>query len=136
MRTYDELCAAIASCGLEYARLTFAPLDPDEIPALPYVVFVPQRTNNVFANDRIACAITSYDVNLYTEGSNMALEEQVGAALVSAGFGYQRGAIPFGDGIVETTWNDLDCFDNPQPEAPDTTDQAEEPTATTPTEGE
>lgn len=137
MRTYDDLCAAVASCGLEYARLTFAPTDPDDLPSLPYVVLVPQRTNNFFANDRIACAITAYDVNLYTDGSNMELEEQVGEALVAAGFGYQRNALPFGDGIVETCWNDLDCFDEPPPDATatdtDTTDQAE---PTIPTEGE
>lgn len=110
MRTYDQLCAAVASCGLPYARISWDPLDPSDIPALPHVLLVPQKTRNAIAADGVACRITPYDVELYAKGSDIALEESVESALSRAGFSYNRYTVPLGDGIVETVWGGLDCI--------------------------
>ena len=110
MRTYDDLCDAMRACDLPFARISWDPLDPDDIPALPHVLLVPQKTRNAMADGGIACRITPYDVELYAKGSNIDLEERVEAALSAAGFTYDRYNVPLGDGIVETVWGDLDCI--------------------------
>lgn len=110
MRTYDDLCAAMAACSLPFARISWDPLDPDDIPPLPHVLLVPQKTRNKNAGDGMSCRITPYDVELYAKGSNIALECQVEEALTAAGFTFDRYTVPLGDGIVETVWGDLDCI--------------------------
>ena len=77
MRTYDELCEAIASCEIPYARIAFDTDDPDELQAPPYVLLMPRGTNNFMAGNKIVLHITSYDVELYVDGSSTALEANV-----------------------------------------------------------
>ena len=110
MRTYDDLCGAMRACGLPFARISWDPLDPADIPPLPHVLLMPQRTRNAMADDGMACRITPYDVELYANGSSIALDERVEAALEAAGFTFDRYTVPLGDGIVETVWSGLDCI--------------------------
>jgi hypothetical protein len=110
VRTYDDLCAAVASCGIPYARIAFDKDDPEELPELPYVLMVPRGTRNFMANNRVVSRITSYDVELYARGSSIALEETVDAALSSMGFPYQRSTVPLEDNVVELVWKGIDCI--------------------------
>lgn len=111
MRTYDDLCSAVASCGIPYARIAFDTDDPDELPELPYVLLMPRGTNNYMANNRIVLHITSYDVELYVDGSSIALEETVESALDAGGFTYQRDTVTLDDNVVELVWKGIDCKD-------------------------
>ena len=110
MRTYDDLCDAMRACDIPFARTSWEPLDPSDIPPLPHALLVPQRTRNAIAADGVACRITPYDVELYSHGSSIALEERVEEALRDAGFAFDRYTVPLGDGIVETVWGGLDCI--------------------------
>ena len=112
MRTYDDLCDVMRACGLPFARISWDPLDPDDIPPLPHVLLMPQRTRNQSASDGISCHITPYNVELYVSGSNMALEGLVQAELEDAGFCANRYTVPLGDGINETVWTGIDCLDS------------------------
>ena len=112
MRTYDELCEAIASCKIPYARIAFDTDDPDELQAPPYVLLMPRGTNNFMAGNKIVLHITSYDVELYVDGSSTALEATVEAALDAGGFTYQRDTVTLDDGMVELIWKGSDCKDD------------------------
>ncbi len=111
MRTYDDLCDAMRSCGLPFARISWEPLDPEDIPPLPNVILMPQKTRNAKACDGISCHITPYDVELYGHGSSIELEDRVQAALEAKGFAADRYTVPLGDGITETVWSGLDCLE-------------------------
>lgn len=110
MRTYDDLCDAMRACGLPFARISWEPLDPEDIPPLPNVILMPQRTRNAMADNGLSCRITPYNVELYANGSSIELEERVEAALKAAGFAFDRYTVPLGDGITETVWGGLDCI--------------------------
>ena len=110
MRTYDDLCDALRACGIPFARISWDPLDPEDIPPLPHALLVPQKTRNAIAADGVCCRITPYDVELYTHGSSIELEERVEEALNARGFAYDRYPVSLGDGIVETVWGGLDCI--------------------------
>ena len=112
MRTYDDLCDVMRACELPFARISWEPLDPSDIPPLPHALLVPQRTRHQSASDGISCHVTPYNVELYVSGSNLALEEGVQAALEGAGFNADRYAVPLGDGITEIVWTGLDCLDD------------------------
>lgn len=112
MRTYDDICAAMRACGIPFARISWEPLAPEDIPALPHALLVPQRTRNAKASDGISCHITPYNVELYCQGSSMSLEERVQTALESAGFAPDRYTVPLSDGITEVVWGGLDCLED------------------------
>lgn len=110
MRTYDQLCAAIASCDIPYARIGFNVDDPEDVPELPHILMVPKGTNNFMAGNRVVSRITTYDVELYAYGSSIALEETVDAALASHGFAYNRNTVPLEDGVTEMVWRGIDVL--------------------------
>lgn len=105
MATYDDLCAAIEEVPLPFARIQFDPDDPEGIPEVPFVILTPLRTHNKMGSNRVAMAFDPYDVELYTELSDMELEGRVEDALERHGFAYQRSHQDLGDGIVEVVWS-------------------------------
>lgn len=80
MRTYDDLCAALASCEIPIVRITWDPDDAGELPPLPHAMLVPKETDNIFAANRVVCRVTDYDVEVYVRGSDIPLETEVEAA--------------------------------------------------------
>lgn len=110
MRTYDDLCEVMRECGIPFARISWEPLDPEDIPPLPHALLVPQRTRNAMADGGVCCKVTPYDIELYAHGSSIELEQRVDAALEAHDFQFNRYTVPLGDGIVETVWPGLDCI--------------------------
>ncbi len=110
MPTYDDLCAAIESLDLPYARVQFDTRDPDNLPNVPFVVLMPTTTNHQQAGDAIAYHVWPYNVELYTDGSNMALEGAVQSALEAAGFVPRRYTLGLDDNVVETVYS-VACSD-------------------------
>lgn len=128
MRTYDDLCAALAACEIPYARVSWEPLDPDDTPTLPHALLVPRRSRNKPANDAVACHVTPYDVELYLDGSSIELELRVQAALEAAGFNGDRYVLPLGGGVAEVVWASLDCIEQlPEPDEQGATETPEAP---------
>ena len=105
MATYDDLCAAVESCGLPFARIQFDPYDPDGIPDAPFCILMPLTTRNRMGSNAVVAHFYPYDVELYTDGSDMELEKRVQSALEGAGFAWQRSTVTLEDGIVQTTWS-------------------------------
>lgn len=105
MASYDDLCAAIEECSLPFARIMFDPDDQDGIPQPPFVILMPQRTSNRMGSNHVVAQFDQYDVELYTRGSDMGLEERVESALKAHGFAFQRDTTTPGDGIAETIWS-------------------------------
>lgn len=98
--TYEDLCAAIASTGVPYYRVSFDPYAEDK-PSLPFVCLVPGNTSDVHAGGTNYVKATDYTVELYERGSSRALETSFEEALEAAGFTYYRSCIPMVDGVEE-----------------------------------
>ena len=105
MRSYDDLCSALASCDIPIVRITWDPADEDMLPPLPHAMLVPTETQNIFARNRVVCRITLYDVEVYLRGSDIALESSIESALDAAGFGYDRDTHPLEDGVTMLVWH-------------------------------
>ena len=88
MITLDELCQAIASIGLPWANTDFERGD-DISP--PYIVLRKSGGITSGANDATWCHLVEYDIELYTQRRDYALESTVTNALDSAGIFYEDG---------------------------------------------
>ncbi|WP_028264375.1 hypothetical protein [Atopobium fossor] len=104
MPGYRELCRAIKSCGIRYARIAWDTADGSSPPPLPYALLVPNATSDRMAANSNVFAATHYTVELYERGSDMQLESKLEKALSGAGFTYVRRCVPLGGGVVEMTY--------------------------------
>lgn len=104
MRTYADLCAAVKSCGIPYARVSWNKDDPESIPGAPNVLLVPEDTLDIMADATNYQKATMYRVELYEHGSSLALEEKFEQALTDAGFEYTRHFVQLEDGICELAY--------------------------------
>lgn len=105
MATYDDLCAAVEACGLPFARIQFDPDDPEGIPEPPFAILMPRPTRNKMGSNRVVMRFDQYDVELYTLGSDMGLEDRLDASLAAHGFACQRSHITPGEGVAEAVWS-------------------------------
>lgn len=103
--TYADLCDAVASCGLPYARVAWDGDDPSSIPPLPHVLLVPDETADVVADASGLCPVTLYTVELYERGSSLAVEASLESALADAGFTYTRRLGDVCPGVVEMAYH-------------------------------
>lgn len=101
---YTDLCRAVASCGLPFARVCWDKDDPDAPPPLPYALLVPGATRDVMAGSRRAAEVTPYTVELYERGSSLDLEARLEAALDAAGLPFERRCVPLDGGVVEMAY--------------------------------
>ena len=97
--TYADLCDAVASCGLPYARVAWDGDAPSSIP------LVPDETADVVADASGLCPVTLYTVELYERGSSLAVEASLESALADAGFTYTRRLGDVGSGVVEMAYH-------------------------------
>lgn len=102
--TYRDLCAAIASTGLPWARFQFDP-DQRDLPKVPFILVVPQESGDVMADGSNWSKATYYDIELYERGSTLDTEALVESALDEAGFTYQLRHVSMDDGICEAVWS-------------------------------
>lgn len=100
MRSVKDLLAVLDELGLPYIQIQWY---PDETPDLPYVVVVPESTDNRSADNTVHMAPVRYMVELYTRYRDMALEAQIQSAFDEAGFFYQRSTTVIPDGYVILT---------------------------------
>lgn len=103
--TYDDLCDVCEELSVPFARIEFDPLDSDGIPEPPFFVLMPQYGGSYTASNAVVADIRPYDLELYTRGSDMALEASVRAKLKEHGFTYQPSSVPIGDHIIKSTWS-------------------------------
>ena len=105
MPSYSDLCEVCEDVGLPYARIQFDPRDPDRVPSPPFMVLMPQRGGTVTGSNRVIADHRPYDVELYTDGSDMALEKRIRQALKAHGFTYQPDSVPIGGNIIKSVWS-------------------------------
>lgn len=103
--TYADLCDAVASCGLPYARVAWDGDDPSSVPALPHVLLVPEETDDVAADGTSLCEVTAYTVELYEHGSSLSTEARLERALIDAGFRFARRFVQVDAGVVEMAYH-------------------------------
>lgn len=100
MRSVKDLLAVLDELGLPYIQIQWYPA---ETPDLPYVVVVPESTDNRSADNTVNMAPVRYMVELYTRYRDMALEAQIQSAFDEAGIFYQRTTTVIPDGYVILT---------------------------------
>ena len=105
MPTYNDLCGVCEDVSLPYARVQFDPRDPDGIPSPPFLILMPQYGGVTTGSNQVIAEHRPYDLELYTDGSDMALEASIRAALKRHGFTYQPETVPIGDNIIKSVWS-------------------------------
>lgn len=92
--------ALLDGLGLKYAQVQWYPAMP---PKTPYVIFVPQKTRNRKADNKVNKAMCPYTLELYTLQRDIALEKRIQAALDDAGIFWERDFVTDEDGPVYIT---------------------------------
>jgi hypothetical protein len=92
--------ALLDGLGLKYAQVQWYPAMP---PKTPYVIFVPQKTKNRKADNKVNKAMCPYTLELYTLQRDIALEKRIQAALDDAGIFWERDFVTDEDGPVYIT---------------------------------
>lgn len=87
MISLKQLLKLTDSLGIPAAQIQWA---PTEAPKLPYIVLVPQNTDNVFADGITYQDVTPYLVELYSRRRDVALEKRVQAAFDANGVAWDR----------------------------------------------
>lgn len=99
--TLSDLIAAIGTLGLPITQIFW----PDgHLPDLPYIVLVPQTTEDVMADGSSYLELTPYNIELYTRYRDMDLEARLESALKDAGFPRQKNTLAL-DGAVEVVYS-------------------------------
>lgn len=105
MPSYNDLCEVCEDVSLPYARVQFDPRDPDGVPSPPFCILMPQYGGVTTGSNQVIAEHRPYDLELYTDGSDMALEASIRAALKRHGFTYQPETVPIGDNIIKNVWS-------------------------------
>ena len=105
MPSYNDLCEVCEDVSLPYARVQFDPRDPDGVPSPPFCILMPQYGGAVTGSNRVIADHRPYDLELYTDGSDMALEARIRDALKRHGFTYQPETVPIGGNIIKSVWS-------------------------------
>ena len=105
MPSYNDLCEVCEDVSLPYARVQFDPRDPDGVPSPPFCILMPQYGGVTTGSNQVIAEHRPYDLELYTDGSDMALEASIRAALKRHGFTYQPETVPIGDNIIKSVWS-------------------------------
>lgn len=85
MRALEDLCAALDSSGLQWANGQWWPEEP---PALPYALLVPDGSAAFYADGRTYSASEAYRIEIYSHGRSYEAEAAVEAALDGAGIAW------------------------------------------------
>ena len=88
MTTLDELCGVIGAIGLPWTNTEWT---RDDDAQLPYIVLKKTGGTAHGANDATWCVVAEYDIELYTERRDYALERTVTDALDDAGIYFSDG---------------------------------------------
>lgn len=105
MPSYNDLCEVCEDVSLPYARVQFDPRDPDGVPSPPFCILMPQYGGVTTGSNQVIAEHRPYDLELYTDGSDIALEASIRAALKRHGFTYQPETVPIGDNIIKNVWS-------------------------------
>ena len=63
------------------------------------------NSSKFYGSNRVVMRFDQYDVELYTLGSDMGLEDRLDASLAAHGFACQRSHITPGEGVAEAVWS-------------------------------
>ncbi len=102
--TLAELCGIFKAIGLPYAQIEWDPQDKDNPPALPYVLLVPDTSEDVMADGMNFQRVTPYTCELYTRGRDMALEKRIEDSFSAVPVQFVRRSVPLGGNVLETTY--------------------------------
>lgn len=100
MRTVKDLLAVLDELGLPYVQIQWYPATA---PDLPYVVVMPDQTDNKGADNVVYHSPVRYLVELYTRYRDMDLEFRIQDALTEAGIYYDRVTTVIPDGYAILT---------------------------------
>ena len=85
--TFPELTTVLESTGLP---VTYRAWPEQQAPALPYICYLADYSENFGADNRVYYPITRVRVELYTECKQPEAEERVEAAFFSASLFWQK----------------------------------------------
>lgn len=102
--TLEQLCGIFKALGLPYAQIEWDTSDGSSPQPLPYVLLVPDTSEDVMADGMNYQRVTPYTCELYTRGRDMALESRIEAAFASVPVQFVRRSIPMGGNVLETTY--------------------------------
>lgn len=86
------------------AQIEWDTADGTTPPPLPYALVVPQSSRYVYAGERVAREYTTYDVELYTRGRDLALERSIADAMAAERVKFRKWLNPLGHGVNETVY--------------------------------
>jgi hypothetical protein len=69
------------------------------------MVLMPQYGGSVTGSNRVIADHRPYDVELYTDSSDMALEKRIRQALKAHGCTYQPETVPIDGNIIKSVWS-------------------------------
>lgn len=86
-RNLTDLVSALQGNGFPVAQMQWY---PRKAPAFPYCTLIPRGTENVFSDGSVSYSPVPYDLSLFSETRDIALEKRFQALLESMGIAWQR----------------------------------------------
>lgn len=96
-RKLTELVSVLQENGYPVAQMQWY---PKSAPDFPYCTLVPLGTNNTFTDNNVAYSPVPYELNLFTETREIAVEKRFQSLLESIGVPWQRSNYFRNEGVV------------------------------------